>query len=568
MQIGTTTLPVFSVVQPRDSRTQSLILKRCVAAAFLLFVLWLRIVAAMHYRVDSDEPQHLHVVWGWANGLLQYRDLFDNHSPLFQMLCAPLFRIFGERADILIPMRLAMIPLFFLCLWTVFKMGERLANRLGGLLAAVLAAFIPTFFYCSVEFRTDDLWTALWCVSMLILTLGKFEGRRAFWFGFVMGTAFATSMKTTLLVLSLGLAALCVLVLRRFAGEKFRGAQIWKPLALALLGALIVPSMLIAFFALNGALPQMYYCVILHNTMPGLGKWRSFGFHQFLLPLSIPPMLGIAWFILRSHPDRLIASRRAILLLTAVFAYMFLRSYWPLVTSQDNLPILPILVVALVPAIGWLMSLGKKFHPVLHYALPVLLIIGEMFWCARIFPFATDDAKPFADRLQEILRLVDRDQIIMDAKGETIFRQRPFYYVLEGVTMARIKHGLIDDSIPAALVATGTCVVRPARLTEIDHAFVDQNYVAVGKRILVAGKKFPQLALNTAATFTTLWPARYDVVDGNGEVDGTLDGQPIHGARTLTAGPHTLQVTKGSGPITLVWAQALERGFHPTGKIE
>ena len=33
---------------------------------------------------DSDEPQHLHVVWAWANGLLPYRDVFDNHAPLFQ----------------------------------------------------------------------------------------------------------------------------------------------------------------------------------------------------------------------------------------------------------------------------------------------------------------------------------------------------------------------------------------------------------------------------------------------------------------------------------------------------
>ncbi len=52
----------------------------------------LRILYAFVYRVDSDEPQHLHVVWGWAHGMIQYRDFFDNHSPLFQMLCAPLMR--------------------------------------------------------------------------------------------------------------------------------------------------------------------------------------------------------------------------------------------------------------------------------------------------------------------------------------------------------------------------------------------------------------------------------------------------------------------------------------------
>src|SRR2546426_7209281 len=61
-------------------------------AVILVALIALRIAYAFVYRINSDEPQHLHVVWGWANGLLQYRDLFDNHSPFFQMLCAPLFR--------------------------------------------------------------------------------------------------------------------------------------------------------------------------------------------------------------------------------------------------------------------------------------------------------------------------------------------------------------------------------------------------------------------------------------------------------------------------------------------
>jgi len=28
----------------------------------------LRILYALHHRVDSDEPQHLHVVWSWTQG--------------------------------------------------------------------------------------------------------------------------------------------------------------------------------------------------------------------------------------------------------------------------------------------------------------------------------------------------------------------------------------------------------------------------------------------------------------------------------------------------------------------
>jgi len=45
---------------------------------FSVVVLLLRIVSVFHYHFDSDEPQHLHVVWGWTHGLLQYHDIFDN----------------------------------------------------------------------------------------------------------------------------------------------------------------------------------------------------------------------------------------------------------------------------------------------------------------------------------------------------------------------------------------------------------------------------------------------------------------------------------------------------------
>ena len=54
-----------------------------VAAGFFLVLLALRCFYASNQPWDSDEPQHLHVVWAWANGMLPYKDVFDNHAPLF-----------------------------------------------------------------------------------------------------------------------------------------------------------------------------------------------------------------------------------------------------------------------------------------------------------------------------------------------------------------------------------------------------------------------------------------------------------------------------------------------------
>jgi len=56
----------------------------------LLVTFAMRVWLIFRYRFDSDEPQHMHVAWGWAHGFIQYRDVFDNHMPLFHLLTAPL----------------------------------------------------------------------------------------------------------------------------------------------------------------------------------------------------------------------------------------------------------------------------------------------------------------------------------------------------------------------------------------------------------------------------------------------------------------------------------------------
>src|SRR5438034_7799769 len=90
--------------------------ERLLALTLAAVTVALRAVAFFHYRFDSDEPQHLHVAWGWTAGLVQYRDLFDNHAPLFHIVSAPLLKAVGERPDVLFFMRAPMLVLFALVL--------------------------------------------------------------------------------------------------------------------------------------------------------------------------------------------------------------------------------------------------------------------------------------------------------------------------------------------------------------------------------------------------------------------------------------------------------------------
>ena len=151
--VETTTDQRLSARQPARGDTWAR-LDTMVAVSLALSLLILKIAYCFAYSVDSDETQHLHVVWGWANGFLPYRDLFDNHSPLFQFLCSPLFRLLGERPDIVIPMRALMIPLYFLCLWCTYQCGKDLVSKRAGVWAALLTGAYPNRLRTSTAART------------------------------------------------------------------------------------------------------------------------------------------------------------------------------------------------------------------------------------------------------------------------------------------------------------------------------------------------------------------------------------------------------------------------------
>src|SRR5881409_2866443 len=140
-------------------------------------IVLLRVVYARAYPVDSDEPQHLHVAWAWTKGLVPYRDIFDNHAPLFHLLSAPLVALVGENPRILLLMRLAMIPVFAGCLWGSYILGRRLFGARAGWWAALLCGLSPTFFFKSVEYRTDVLWAALWVLAIATLLGGTLAPR-------------------------------------------------------------------------------------------------------------------------------------------------------------------------------------------------------------------------------------------------------------------------------------------------------------------------------------------------------------------------------------------------------
>jgi hypothetical protein len=531
------------------------------AFALLALLVAAKIIYVFSLRINSDETQHLHVVWGWANGWLPYRDFFDNHSPLFQFLCVPLFRAFGERPDIVVPMRLTMIPLYLTSLWCVFRLGRLFFSRRIGLWAAVCAGAWPQFFLTSTEFRTDDLWTVLWLACLTILAELPLTKTKAFLFGLLVGATFATSMKTSLLVLALLICGVPVVVSRLRRGDLARELFI-ATAAAAALGLIVLPALVIVFFASHGALSSLYYCTVQHNTLHGLFIWAEIG--KRISPISAGLGVGFCtWICYRDASSVGIRSRIAVAGFSVALYLFLIAGCWPLIQVQDYLPIAPIGVLLVLGAVA-----GRPWR--LPWFAPSLCAITEI---ALLLFFAPPRPGVMSDKIQliaNVLTLTSRDDYVMDSKGEAIYRRRPFYYVLEGITLRRIQLNLIKDEIPEALIETRTPLATLQRMPARAQNFIAENYLPISFRLRALGKILPS-AESSGRTFDfdIAVAAEYAICMEHGDVSAECDGEPFAKRKFLEAGRHRLRVAQGGhGRLAIIWARALEKGFSPFAAIK
>ena len=550
--------------------------ERIAAYAVLFLTLLLRVVYIFRYRFDSDEPQHLHVVWGWAHGLLQYRDVFDNHAPLFHLLCVPLYKMFGDNLRVLFAMRLAMLPLFIIALWCVFLIGREIYSSRVGLWAAVFTGLFPLFFLCSVEFRTDNLWTVFWLLAVAVLIKRNLNAAKCFGAGLLLGAAMGVSMKTTLLLVSLGAGALATIVLSpgRYISEvAFKRLCTYAVSLLA--GLCAVPVTLLLFFYSIGDLGPLFYGTVTHNIFPGLGLWHKFYVRILIFPVSLAILYWFARIIGKNTAYEGQRSRRIFIYFIGGIYFSALKAFWPVLEWQHYLPFYPLLFIFLTPVVLQLVTprifpqpVAEQVRHLPGWAFPAFVLFLEVS-----FIFGNGEGAPWHDGtrsqiqlLRDVLHLTEPGDFVADLKGEMIFRQRSPYYILEKITRARIKHGLLADDIPERLIATRTCVAAldsNGKFPSRAGAFIRDNYIPVGI-LRVAGKLLqPDAEKNSSILFDVQLPASYVVINKNGHVSGQLDGTPYTGARFLQAGHHELHLSAPYHGCALLWERAYERGYSP-----
>jgi hypothetical protein len=160
----------------------------------------------------------------------------------------------------------------------------------------------------------------------------------------------------------------------------------------------------------------------------------------------------------------------------------------------------------------------------------------------------------------------------MDAKGENIFRQRPYYYAFECFTKKKLRQGLLEpDEIIADIIKKRADVIvtsGEAVFPENLAAFSDSEYVYVGRYIKVAGEKIPgTFSPGKNMEFNMALSGYYTVLAKGANLEFQVDGTRLPSGKSvyLSAGKHRFALKRGrpEGGITLVLTKAVERGFYP-----
>jgi hypothetical protein len=525
--------------------------ERLLAMVVAAVTLAMRAVAFFHYRFDSDEPQHLHVVWGWTAGLLQYRDVFDNHAPLFHMAMAPLLRILGERPDILLFMRAPMLILWIIVSAAAFLIAKRLYGERIAMWSVLLLNVLPPFFLKSIEFRTDNLWNACWMVGVLVMVDASPDPdkkasryQHLFLGGVLFGCALSISLKTSLLLFSLAAAAMVTWAARIRGREQspFRARDV----ALVASGFVIIPALIATYFIAIGVWSNFVYCAFHFNglvtlTRPALLVWTP---RLLFVPLIIIA-LRIAW----RHRQTTTNGRFFFAVATTIF-FATLCGFWILISPRDFLPFLSFASMFAVAA------LARRPHFARNMAvMMVICLIGVGYYAQWL----TNRTREFITMERQVLNLTRPGEPVMDYKGETIYRRRPYYFILEFITRNAILHGLIPDSVAEDLVRAGCHVAQADGSQWPDRArtFMEANFLNLG-RLRASGQW-----VAPDGSFSIAIPGEYAILRKDGQAAGILDGTPYLGARPLAAGVHRFIGARAGERLACLWAPAFARGFSP-----
>lgn len=524
------------------------------AAAFagLLFFFWFLAGRAV-FR--NDELQHIHAAFSASGGQLPYRDYFDNHVPAYQLLTgfeiralalkpSPAFPVLMRR--LLFPALAGLLLLLALIARTVFY-----EDRERYLSAALLAgALLPMM---AAQARPDPLWGALFLLSLYLFSARPPSFRNFLVVGLVNGLNACVSLKTFAFPALPELLSLPVLLALYPAGLTAVSA------AGLLCGLAVFPGLLVLYFHHAGALAEFLNLGVFYSLRAGSGGSG----HALPVAAAMVLVSVLLYFAVKRFRDRV--SPRAAAFFAPVFFACWILSLYPVREAQTLFPFRVLLYLALAALA--VKGVCAAFSTPRARALAVFILLSALVTGRLLGENAfRDNNLEYKGELAALLRLQPAPGgTVMDAKGESLFWRRPFFYALETFAVQGVRAGSIKDSVPEDSARSATPVVflkYPGRFTALDLKFFSENYLpACGTpRVMAAGK-----ALNGAA-FETVLPLDYRLIcSGGAAAGGRLDGRKYGGgAVSLPPGRHEFRGAACKAPL-LIWDRAVRTGDLPCG---
>jgi Dolichyl-phosphate-mannose-protein mannosyltransferase len=522
--------------------------------AVIALLLAVRCVAVFQLKTDSDEAQHLHMIYGWAGGELPYRDRFDNHTPLLYLLFLPLAAVAGETPQIILLARLAEFPIGLAMLGLIYLIGRRFADREVALWALATTLALGDWSLKSVEFRPDVLWSFCWFLAVWILV--REPGQPDIWrfllAGLILGAALCASIKTTFLAPALVLGWASAWLLCGDLRRSLPPLQAIYCILAASAGFLIAPLALFGWLISKGtSIETLRFCLFQANR-------ADFESGRILISLGLGAgVLWLAWRMrLRSVPGVAVA----IFLSTTVYTVALI-GFSPELRKQTLLPVYPLIIL-----FGW--QYGAEL---LRQRRPQAVGIAGLAVCGAAFTHMAIEGRLWEDGLRDqrellkdTLKLTRPGDFLMDRKGETIFRRRPVYLVYQHATVRGMREGRLPEPDPGLLTETGTAVAigESIGLTDKMRKFLGKNFTPAGDgRLRVAGRSllFFEEGGNLAARAPIYIPGEYVVLK---------DAKVLQQTRVSQPGWHDVDLGGETGPASLFWKPAWDAGFKPLEKVK
>lgn len=454
--------------------------------------------AALRGNWNLDELQYLKNGWATTQGLIPYRDFWDNHGILSNYIYGLPFHFFPPVHESFLGFRALafLITLVFVGLTAVAASLAFPEQRHVSLASAAFLLSSELFIMKAREIRGDNLMNLCWVASVVLLFAGlRRSSVRVFWLaGIALGASALFSVKFAIVAVAAGIILLSAW--RRNVGAHLRELVMFG------LGTILPIIAAAGWIALQG-ISEDFLAQAFHSSMdrdftlaigPLSGAVKSYPIWMGLAGVALARSVHREWTHKALPGERWLWPPLAFLL----FQYFFLL---PSKHSQSLLPVHPLIAVlgahVFLLFYGWVGRLGK---PVLKCLVILFMLAGALLQAYHMLHnnhYVNGILSWQLGQAQRLQAHTQAQDYVLSGVGVPIFRRSPIStnsfvnYLQEAY-----RQGKIDFQVTESLVQKRVrFVVADSRIRSLpaaDLSFIERHYLKIAgtptkSPLLVAG---------------------------------------------------------------------------------